>query len=150
MDLDDENIIRDLLGEEEDGSDDGDKAQSIGSSSAIPDEEIASSQSIAITKGKRPIRFDNTQQQKKLKLSLGDSFLAANIAKNKLDNFRWMEERKDKEKQKIVENKIELMRAETEAIKAKTEKTLAKVAMLKVLNDLGMSQQEIMEQVKDL
>ena len=45
---------------------------------------------------------------------------------------------------------MEEMKAKTEEMRAKTERALAKVSLIKSLSDLGMSQEDILEQLKDL
>jgi hypothetical protein len=125
-----------------------------------------------VKKGKKPMRLEGPSgSQKKSKLSVADALMASNVAKEErardsLDfaKRKWGEELKEKRQRRKMEEEekrrehelaerkigIEEARAKTEEAKAKTERVLAKVSLIKVLSDLGMSQEDVLEQVKDL
>ena len=132
-----------------------------------------------VKKGKKPMRLEGPGgSQKKSKLSLADALLAGNVAKEErardsLDfaKRKWEDEleekrqqrkieeeeleekkqqRKIEEEEKKREHELAARKVGIEEARVKTDRVLAKVSLMKVLSDMGMSQDDVLEQVKDL
>lgn len=114
-------------------------------------------------KGKKPMKLGN-RIQKNSKPSLAEAFLAGNIAKDErkkeslaFAKRKWegmMEEKKKKleleEENRKREHEVMIKKLEVEEMRIKNEKILAKTSLMKMLSDLGMSKEDVLNQVKDL
>ena len=63
---------------------------------------------------------------------------------------KWEEEMEEKRRQSRVDEEQKKGVHEVELIRAKTERAIARTTMIKSLSDLGLSPEEILEQLKDL
>ncbi len=110
------------------------------------------------SKGKRPLRFGGSENPpKKLKKSLADLFMTANIAKEEraaavlnFEKQKWEEELEEKKMSRRTGEEERKRDYELSLKKVNTESMLAKVALIKSLKDIGLSQDEILEKIKGL
>jgi len=108
------------------------------------------------SKGKRLMRFRN-HLTKKLKLSLSEVFLEGNTIKNEIKKkaldfsiTKWEKEMEEKQRQSKIEEEQKRRDHEVALKQANAEGMITKSALIKSLYDLGVSQDEILEQLKDL
>lgn len=174
--LGNEDIARDLIRKRNEDEETEDNNSDNNSNIEIIDNTAGSSLTISALKGKRPIIFEEHKlPKKKAKISMAEIFLERNKESNELKKEtlsfsmkkwedemeerqkdreeakeKWKKEIEEKQKQLKIEEEQKKRDYEVEIMRAKSEKAIAKCNLIKSLSNLGLSQKEILEQLKDL